>query len=120
MKKKNLLLVLLLLVVNIRAHALCNQQLTGPISLCTLSAHFTITNFVSTNSYTATVAPPNLFSGAINISGNNVHINWLPNASVILGSANHATITLHITGRDRKSTRLNSSHGGISRMPSSA
>ena len=40
---------------------------------------------------------------------------------VLLSSLEGAAVTsIKVDGADRKSTRLNSSHGGISRMPSSA
>ena len=36
------------------------------------------------------------------------------------GVTQRVPVVIVVPGRDRKSTRLNSSHGGISRMPSSA
>ena len=44
----------------------------------------------------------------------------IPTVAVVLPDARALAATLDLPGRDRKSTRLNSSHSLTSRMPSSA
>ena len=44
----------------------------------------------------------------------------MPPIGLLLGGVDFSSLFLNLTGTDRKSTRLNSSHLRLSRMPSSA
>ena len=58
---------------------------------------------------------PSPFDGLGRVVGRTRYVVLVPVAAVLLVS-----VTLFLLGADRKSTRLNSSHSTLSRMPSSA
>ena len=68
----------------------------------------------------ATFRQPDGTTRAGRIEGDEVVLLPVAGVGELLGSGEDWLENASQAGEDRKSTRLNSSHGGISRMPSSA
>ena len=60
------------------------------------------------------------FGNNVSHANNKTRRTWKPNLQVARIAEGDKIIKIKVCTRDRKSTRLNSSHSGESRMPSSA